>query len=210
VPERAFLKYQAYAAKEKHTSARNAKISCFIQLENEPDFPHKGFIDFIDNSLDTNTGTIQVRGVIPNPTGTLTPGLFARMRVAGSGRYKALLVPEGAIGTDQNERFLLIVGKDGTVESRPVVLGSLFGSLRSIMSGLRPGEKVVVDGLQMARPGSKVTPQEAPIPPEAIRALGATDSGIDASPSASPAAEASPATGATPVAGATPTAGATP
>jgi len=179
VPERAFLKYQAYAAKEEHASVRTAKIPCYIQLENETDYPHKGYIDFIDNSLDTNTGTIQVRGVIPNPMGTLTPGLFARMRVAGSGRYKALLVPEGAIGTDQNERFLLIVGAEDVVEARPVELGTLFGSLRSIVAGLRPGERVVVNGLQMARPGTKVSPQEAPIPEDSIRALNATDSGAD-------------------------------
>jgi len=194
VPERAFLKYQAFAAKEKHASVSAAKIPCYIQLENETDYPHKGYIDFIDNSLDTNTGTIQVRGVIPNPTGTLTPGLFARMRVAGSGRYKALLVPEEAIGTDQNERFLLVVGQDDVVEARPVELGTLFGSLRSIVAGLQPGERVVVNGLQMARPGAKVSPQEAPIPDDSIRALNATDSGADnmASPSSTPAAGATP------------------
>ncbi len=177
VPERAFLKYQTAAAREKHEGVREARIPCYVELENETNFPHAGYIDFIDNALDPNTGTIQVRGVIPNPDGMLTPGLFARMRVAGSGRYQALLVPEEAVNTDQNERFLLVVDKENVVQARPVELGRLFGSLRSIVNGLNPGERVVVNGIQMARPGTKVNPRETPIPEEAIRALDVADSG---------------------------------
>ncbi len=194
VPERSFLKYQAYAARTKGASVREAKIPCFIQLENEKDFPHVGVIDFIDNNLDPNTGTIQLRGVIPNSNGELTPGLFAQMRITGSGPYKTLLVPDIAVGAEQNERYLLVVEKDDTVATKKVKLGELFGSLRSIVEGLQPDDRVIVNGLQLARPGVKVKPQEAPIPPESIAALDASSSGGDAARKdvapAEPAAEA--------------------
>ena len=177
VPERAFLKYQSYAAQDKQAGVRDARIPCFVRLENETNFPHSGIIDFIDNTLDTGTGTIQVRGVIPNPDGALTPGLFASMRINGSAPYKTLLVPDMAVGTEQNERFLLIVGPDNVVSSRKIKLGLLFGKLRSIVDGLKAGDRVVINGLQMARPGAKVNPTETPIPEEDIRALDAAVSG---------------------------------
>ena len=170
VPERLFLKYQA-VARSKGTSFRSEKLPCRIQLENESGFPHAGSIDFIDNSVDQATGTIQMRGVIPNPDGVLTTGLFARMQINGSGPYKALLVPDAAIGTTQNQRFLLIVGEGNVVNSRTVKLGSLFSGMRSITGGLRPGERVVVDGLQKALPGSRVVPREVPISKEALDAI---------------------------------------
>jgi RND family efflux transporter MFP subunit len=182
VPERAFLEYQAYAARDKGASVRDAKIPCFVKLENETGFPHAGVIDFIDNSLDTTTGTIQVRGVIPNPNGELTPGLFAQMRITGSGSYKTLLVPEIAVGAEQNERVLMVVDKDDVVGTRKVKLGELFGSLRSIVDGLKPEDRVIVNGLQLVRPGAKVNPQNVPISAEAISALEATDSGMAIAP----------------------------
>lgn len=171
IPERSFLRYQEYAAHEKHSTLREAKIQCFIQMENEKGFPHEGVIDFIDNSLDTATGTIQMRGVFANPNGTLTPGVFARMRINRSDPYKTLLVPDIAIGTEQNERYLLVVGKDNVVVSKAVKLGGLFGSLRSITSGLDAGDAVVVNGLQQAQPGSKVEPKDQPISAEALKEL---------------------------------------
>ena len=195
VPERAFLNYQSYAERATGKSLREAKIPCFIQLENEKDFPHVGAIDFFDNKLDTNTGTIQLRGVIPNPNGTLTSGLFARLRTTGSGPYKTLLVPDLAVGAEQNERVLLVVEKDDTVASRKVKLGGLFGSLRSITDGLKPDDRVIVNGLQLVRPGAKVKPQNVPIPPESIAALDVSTSGLASFPvipaPAPPAAEAS-------------------
>jgi RND family efflux transporter MFP subunit len=171
IPERSYLRYQEYAAHERHSTLREAKIACYIQLENEKGFPHEGMIDFIDNSVDTATGTIQVRGVFANPTGTLTPGVFARMRINRSDPYKTLLVPDVAIGTEQNERYVLVVGKDNVVVSKPVKLGGLFGSLRSITSGLDPNDAVVVNGLQQAQPNSKVAPETKPISPEALKEL---------------------------------------
>lgn len=160
VPERTLLKFQIYARKNQET-VRDAKVPCAIQLENENDFPHKGMVDFINNSVDPNTGTIQVRGVFKNPDEFLTPGLFARMRLEGSGPYKALLVPDLAVGTDQNEHYLLVVNGEDTVESRKVQLGRLFGDMRVIEDGVTPSDRVIIDGLQMALPGSKVNVQES-------------------------------------------------
>jgi RND family efflux transporter MFP subunit len=173
VPERTLLRYQVYARSQGGT-VRGTKIGCAIQLENESDFPHKGVVDFIDNSVDPNTGTIQMRGVFPNPDEFLTPGLFARMRIEGSGPYKALLVPDLAVGTDQNERFLLVVDANNTVISRPVELGRLFGDMRVIEQGITASDRVIVNGLQMARPGTPVNVEEAPA---AQRGAGPSESG---------------------------------
>jgi RND family efflux transporter MFP subunit len=161
VPERTLLKYQI-SARGNGQTVRDAKIGCAIQLENESDFPHKGVIDFIDNSVDPNTGTIQMRGVFNNPDEFLTPGLFARMRIEGGGAYKALLVPDAAVGTDQNERYLLVVDAEDTVRSKPVQLGRLFGDMRVIEDGATAQDRVIINGLQMALPGTKVNVEEAP------------------------------------------------
>lgn len=188
VPERGFLKYQTYAERTKGESVREAKIPCFVRLENEKDYPHAGIIDFIDNNVDPNTGTIQLRGVIPNSSGALTPGLFAQMRITGSGPYKTLLIPDIAVSAQQNERYLMVVEKDDTVAVRKVQLGGLFGSLRSITEGLKPDDRVIVNGLQLVRPGGKATPKEAPIPADAIAALETSSSGLaSARPAATPA-----------------------
>ena len=188
VPERAFLKYQTYAERTKGESVREAKIPCFVRLENEKDYPHAGIIDFIDNNVDPNTGTIQLRGVIPNSNGALTPGLFAQMRITGSGPYKTLLIPDIAVSAQQNERYLMVVEKDDTVAVRKVQLGGLFGSLRSITEGLKPDDRVIVNGLQLVRPGGKAAPKEAPIPADAIAALEASANGLASThPTATPA-----------------------
>ena len=173
VPERTLLRYQIAARQRNQQAVRDAKIGCAVQLEDETDFPHKGMIDFIDNSVDPNTGTVQVRGVFQNPNEFLTPGLFARMRIEGGGPYKALLVPDAAVGTDQNERYLMTVDASGTVQTRPVKLGRLFGELRVIEQGVDAADRVIVNGLQMASPGTKVNVVEAPpAPAEAVATTG--------------------------------------
>jgi len=106
---------------------------------------------------------VQIRGVFQNPTGLLTPGLFTLMRIPASGRYRAILIPEVAVNTDQNERYLLTVGADNVVQRRAVKLGAVFGMLRAITADLQPGDRVIVNGLQSARPGAKVDPHEAAI-----------------------------------------------
>jgi len=164
VPERTLLKYLDYA-KKKGVSVRDAHIPVSVQLENETGFPHKGYIDFIDNTVDPSTGTIQVRGVFQNPDGFLVPGLFARMRIEGGSPYKALLVPDEAVGTDQNEHYLLVVDSSNTVRSKTVQLGRLFGTMRVIDQGIDPGDRVIINGLQKAIPGTAVNVEQAPAAP---------------------------------------------
>src|SRR6202140_2687354 len=171
VPESAALRYQELALQDKKSNVAGAKVGCFLQLENETNFPHQGMIDFVDNQVDVNTGTQQIRCVFANPTTIMTPGLFAVTRIPASGRYQALLIPDAAGNTDQNERYLLIVGANGVVQQRPVKLGALFGTLRSITDGLKPGDKVIVNGMQSAMPGAKVDPHEIPVPTESLDAL---------------------------------------
>ncbi len=170
VPEGAALRYQELALQEQKSDVAGAKVGCFLQLENETNFPHQGMIDFVDNQVDVSTGTVQIRCVLANPTTLLTPGLFTLTRIPASGRYQALLIPDAAVNTDQNERYLLIVGANNVVQQRPVKLGALFGNLRSITSGLKPGERVIVNGMLSARPGAKVEPREVPVPTESLAA----------------------------------------
>lgn len=171
VPESAALRYQQLALNDKQGNVAGANIACSLQLENETNFPHPGVIDFVDNQVDVNTGTQQIRCVIGNPTTILTPGLFALTRIPASGRYNALLIPDAAVNTDQDERYLLIVGANNVVQQRPVKLGDLFGTLRAITDGLKPGEKVIVNGMQFAQAGAKVVPHEVPVPTNALDAM---------------------------------------
>ncbi|MGH7178200.1 MAG: efflux RND transporter periplasmic adaptor subunit [Tepidisphaeraceae bacterium] len=167
--EQSVLKYARLAREGKRVSARQAEIPCFMQLGDETDFPHQGVVDFVDNRLDPATGTIHGRGVYPNATGWLLPGFFARVRIPGSGRYQALLVPDSAITTDQNQKLLMVVGADNIVHPRPVTLGALFGDFRAIESGIGLDDRVVINGLMQARPGAKVSPQEKALPMESYK-----------------------------------------
>jgi RND family efflux transporter MFP subunit len=179
VPESTALRYQELAVKEQKDNVAGANVACSLQLENETNFPHQGVIDFVDNQVDVNTGTQQIRCVIANPTTVLTPGLFALTRIPASGRYNTLLIPDAAVNTDQDERYLLIVGANNVVQQRPVKLGAVFGSLRSITEGLKPGEWVIVDGMQFAQPGAKVIPHEVAL---STASLDASDSVAAAPP----------------------------
>jgi RND family efflux transporter MFP subunit len=164
VDENSVLKYQKLAQERKLLSARDGKIPCYVQLGNETGFPHKGVIDFVDNHVDPTTGTMRMRAVLDNQSGALTPGLFARLSVPGSGRYHAILVPDTAIGNDQSQHNVLVVDdKENKVSVRPVVLGALFGGLRSIVSGVAARDRIVVNGQMHARPGAVVTPTEVPV-----------------------------------------------
>lgn len=169
VPETAVLKYQQLSREKKRATAREARVPAFMSLADETSFAHEGVIDFVDNKIDVGTGTISARGVFPNPQGSLTPGFFARMRVPGSGRYQALLIPDSAISTDQNIKYLLVVGPDDIVKLRPVKIGALFDGLRSIEEGISSSDMVIVNGIQRARPDTKVAPTEVPISQAAFK-----------------------------------------
>jgi RND family efflux transporter MFP subunit len=163
VDENSVLKYQKLAAEKKRFSARDGPVRCFVRLSNEDGFPHVGIVDFVDNHVDPTTGTIRCRAVIPNTDGRLTPGYFASLRVTGSGRYPALLIPDTAIGNDQNRRTVMVLGADNKVEVHPIEIGALFGQLRAVTDGLKPDDKVIINGQMHARPGDVVAPTTAAI-----------------------------------------------
>jgi len=139
-----------------------ADIPLFLGLANEEGYPHKGTLDYAESGVDTGTGTLQLRGVFPNPGSerVLVPGLFTRLRMPFDKRKNALLVTERAIGADQGGRYLLAVNSENVVEKRPIRMGRLVDGLRVMVEGVQPGEWVVVNGLQRARPGAKVDPEQ--------------------------------------------------
>ena len=166
VDEKSFLKYQQLAVSKDRVLTADGHVPAEMELANESGYSHHGFIDFMDNRVDANTGTIRSRGVFANPDGFLVPGLFARMRVPGTGKFTTLLVPDVAVGTDQDHRYLLLVGDDNKVQYRPVEVGQMFDGLRSVTQGLGPDDKVIINGLLAARPGAVVVPQPGEIQPE--------------------------------------------
>lgn len=158
VSERIILEMLNAQGKSVTSASAAADVVAYLGLANEDGWPHEGRLDYIDNTVNPNTGTIQVRGVFPNPDGLLFPGLFARIRIPTKVQKDALLVSERAIGTDLGGKYLLIVGEDNVVQLRHVELGQLEKGMRVIISGLNPGERYIVNGLQRARPGLPVTP----------------------------------------------------
>jgi membrane fusion protein, multidrug efflux system len=161
--ERAYLRYSDLDQKGTRKSSRNAPNPVLLQLADESGFPHRGHMDFVDNQLDPGTGTMQGRAIFPNPDLKLTPGLFARVRLLGSGRYRALLLPDSAILTDQSERFVLVLSPQHVVERRPVQVGRLVEGFRVIDQGVTPADSVIVSGLQGVRVGQTYDPDPQPI-----------------------------------------------
>ena len=158
--EQTYLKYGELARLGERESSRDVRNPIFLGLANEEGFPHEGYVDFVDNQLDPSTGTITARAVFSNEDRIFTPGLFARLKLVGSGRYNARLIRDSAVGTDQDKKFVLVLKPDSTVDYRRVELGRVVDGLRIVTAGLEGGERIVVNGLQHARPGMKVTPQE--------------------------------------------------
>jgi len=155
--ERAVLRYERLAQSGKRPSSREAANPVLLGLADEAGFPHRGEMDFVDNALDPGTGTMRARAVFANPDATLLPGMFARVRLPGSGRYQALLLPDEAIGTDQSERFVLVVDAEKRARQRVVETGPESAGLRVIRKGLAADDLVIVRGLQLARTGEPVT-----------------------------------------------------
>ena len=148
----------------KRPSSRDTANPVEVTLTGETKPSHEGKMDFLDNRLDVSTGTLRSRAVIPNKDLSILPGQFGRIRLIGSAPYDALLLPDTAIATDQSRKIVFVVKDDNTVEAKPVVLGPLDEGLRVIREGLKADDKVIVDGLQRARVGAKVTPQAAKAP----------------------------------------------
>jgi len=145
----------------KRPSSRDTPNPVQVTLTGETKPSHEGKMDFLDNRLDTSTGTLRSRAVIPNKDLSILPGQFGRVRIIGSAPYETLLLPDTAIATDQSRKIVFVVKDDNTVEAKPVILGPLDEGLRVIREGLKPEDRVIVDGLQRARVGAKVTPHTA-------------------------------------------------
>jgi RND family efflux transporter MFP subunit len=152
--EQVYLKYTGGHGRTRGAIDRRITMA----LANEEGYPRDGTLDFLDNQLDGSTGTIRGRAVFRNTDGRLTPGLFVRLRLAGAGRSRGLLIQDRAVGTDLSRKFVYVVTPTHEVEYRPVTLGPVVDGLRVVRSGLEAGESVVVNGLQRVRPGMPVTP----------------------------------------------------
>jgi RND family efflux transporter MFP subunit len=160
IDEDTLLKFNELVDAKKLGVSDGGKIPVELQLADESEFPHQGYIESFDNKLDPATGSILLRAVFPNSDGRIVPGLFARIRIPLSERHPALLVDERAIGTDQANKFVLTLSPTNTVEYQAVELGPLIDGQRVVRSGLEAGEQIVMNGLARVRPGMPVTPQE--------------------------------------------------
>jgi membrane fusion protein, multidrug efflux system len=157
--ENAILKYVKLSEEGKRVSARTAKIPGWIELGNETDFPHEGVIDFVDNRLDPSTGTVRARIVLKNwNPNFITPGLFVRVRIAGATPYRAALIDDKVISSQQGLKYAFVVKPDNTLERRTLETGTIFEGKRIVKSGLKDVEKVVSTRLQLLQPGMKVQP----------------------------------------------------
>jgi multidrug efflux system membrane fusion protein len=157
-----FLRYLRLSAAGARPLSRDVQNPVAVRLADESDYKHQGRMNFVDNALNPRTGTIRARAVFDNKDGLLTPGHFGRLRLFG-GEHSALLVPDNAISSDQSRRILFAVAEDGTVGVKLVELGPMVDGLRVIRSGLAPTDRIIIDGLQRARPGQKVKPEDGKI-----------------------------------------------
>src|SRR6202043_431951 len=157
-----FLHYLRLAAAGARPSSRDAPNPVAVRLSDEADFKHEGRMDFVDNAVSIKTGTMRARAILPNKDGLLTPGFFGRLRLFG-GEHESLLVPDSAVASDQSRKIVFTVADDGTVGTKLVELGPIVDGLRVIRAGLAPTDRIVIDGLQRARPGQKVKPEDGKI-----------------------------------------------
>jgi RND family efflux transporter MFP subunit len=178
IDENTVRKYQRLVAKGDIKTPRATEVPVQMALGDDPDFPLEGYIDFLGNQLDPNTGSIRARAVFPNKEGTLAAGMFGRIRVPSNEPHKALLVLDSAIGTDQGQKFVYVVNVQNQVEYRPVDVGQMHGTLREVnryrtvveavpdgqderrrVEVLLPADRVIVEGVQRVRPGATVDPK---------------------------------------------------
>lgn len=190
VSENNHLKYLRLNALGQKAGASSAGAPIEVAMPDERNFAYSGVLDFIDNRLDQGTATIRARARVDNKSQIFSPGMFARVRIAGSAKYAAIMLPDEAVGTDQASKFVLVVGEDNTVARRPVALGPLHAGLRIVRTGLKADEWVVVKGVQRARPGQKVNPTRIEIQ--------STAAATAPQPTTPAAAAAAPATGTPP------------
>jgi RND family efflux transporter MFP subunit len=162
VDEAAFLGYRGNGSAY---TVKKSSFFCDLALVGETGFPHRGRVDFFDNQVDAKSGTIRVRATLENADRALVPGMFAKVRLPAGPPYQALLLPAVAVSSDQGNKFVLVVNKDGLVEPRPIKVDRQHGALRAVTEGLTTNDRVIVTGLMMARPGAKVEVVEPPAQP---------------------------------------------
>jgi multidrug efflux system membrane fusion protein len=156
--EQTFLRYLELARDGKRSNARQSGTAIRMALADDTDFPREGKMNFLDNQVDPTTGTIQGRAIFRNEDRGLTPGLFVRLQLPGRSVYRGVLIQDRAVGTDLDKRFVYVVTPGRTIEYRAVTLGPIVDGLRVVRTGVKPGDLVVVNGLQRVRPGSTVEP----------------------------------------------------
>jgi multidrug efflux system membrane fusion protein len=163
--ETTYLKYNRLYFEGKRPSSRENPNPVQVTLSGETKPSHDGKVDFLDNRMDVSTGTLRGRAVIPNTDLSILPGQFGRVRLIASAPYEALLVPDTAVATDQSRKIVFVVKDDDTVEAKAVILGPIDQGLRVIREGLKAEDRVIIDGLQRARVGAKVSPHAPKAPP---------------------------------------------
>ena len=157
VSEANYLAYQRAAERGAMQSMRDNKIEVSAKLPDEEQFSHQGSLEFLDNQVNETSGTIRARATFANSDRIFTPGQFGHIRVPGSEAYEAILLPKFAIVTDQSQKVAYVVAEDGTVGVKILRVGPGYGGMRIIREGLTPQDKVIINGLMRARPGTKVT-----------------------------------------------------
>jgi membrane fusion protein, multidrug efflux system len=160
--EQTYLKY-ARVSRTSGTGSHDLTNAALLGLADEDGFPHVGRVNFVDNQVSSTTGTIRVRATFSNKNFALTPGLFARVRLQGGGAYGGCLAKDESVVTDLNQKYVFVLGKNNTLEYRPVKLGPIADGLRVVREGLHGGDVIVTNGLQRVRPGTAVTPKRVPM-----------------------------------------------
>lgn len=163
VDEQSALKYREMHKRGQRASPLFEAVPAELGLSNQQGFPRKGQVDFVDNVLSPDTGTIRARGTFSNEDKLMAPGFFGRLRIPGSGEYDALLIRDEAIGSDQGRAFVFVIGKDGKAEYRPVETGPMEDGLRIIRSGLKADEKIAINGIISLRNGTTVNAEDGPM-----------------------------------------------
>ena len=188
--ERAYLRYQQMARDGSRESSRDAANPVEVALTNETGFTHRGTMDFVDNAMNPQTGTIRGRAVLPNPDGAFTPGLFARVRLLGAAPREAMLIHDQAVLTDQDRKYVWVVAEGNKAMRKDIVLGESIDGLRVVESGLAAGDKVIVNGVRkIFFPGQPVAPRDVPMDAPATPAPAAPEAATAATPAEAPKAE---------------------
>ncbi|WP_423601993.1 efflux RND transporter periplasmic adaptor subunit [Sphingomonas sp. MS122] len=164
-----YLKNLRQDQRGERGSSRNTANPVQIQLADESEYRWNGRMQFLDSAVDPNSGTIRAYALVPNPTRFLTPGMFGRARLLGSGTYRAMLIPDEAIVTDQTRRLVYVLSKDNKATPRPVEIGAKVEGLRIVRDGLAPTDMVIITGHGQLQPGAQVKPKKGVIKPDATK-----------------------------------------